>query len=228
MTQYNNVNAKLSNSQLNKLKSAIKIETEVVLRLSPNMIGDSNDKINFSHELLLTDRQVSSIRKAFSINSSVDIKFSKTQLSKMIQSGRFLGKLLGPLLKSGLPLMKIVITPLVKNVLISLGLTAAASAADAGIHKKILGSGNTTLIISNNNIEDLIKIVKSLEDSGLLLKGVTESVQNKVKEQKGGFLSMLLGTLGASLLGNLLAGKGINRAGEGIIRAGEGNNNTDF
>ena len=208
MTQYNNVNAKLSNSQLNKLKSAIKIETEVVLRLSPNMIGDSNDKINFSHELLLTDRQVSSIRKAFSINSSVDIKFSKTQLSKMIQSGRFLGKLLGPLLKSGLPLMKIVITPLVKNVLISLGLTAAASAADAGIHKKILGSGNTTLIISNKDIEDLIKIVKSLEDSGLLLKGVTESVQNKVKEQKGGFLSMLLGTLGASLLGNLLAGKG--------------------
>ena len=228
MTQYNNVNAKLSNSQLNKLKSAIKIETEVVLRLSPNMIGDSNDKINFSHELLLTDRQVSSIRKAFSINSSVDIKFSKTQLSKMIQSGRFLGKLLGPLLKSGLPLMKIVITPLVKNVLISLGLTAAASAADAGIHKKMLGSGNTTLTISNKDIEDLIKIVKSLEDSGLLLKGVTESVQNKVKEQKGGFLSMLLGTLGASLLGNLLAGKGINRAGEGIIRADEGNNNTDF
>ena len=228
MTQYNNINAKLSNSQLNKLKSAIKIETEVVLRLSPNMIGDSNDKINFSHELLLTDRQVSSIRKAFSINSSVDIKFSKTQLSKMIQSGRFLGKLLGPLLKSGLPLMKIVITPLVKNVLISLGLTAAASAADAGIHKKMLGSGNTTLTISNKDIEDLIKIVKSLEDSGLLLKGVTESVQNKVKEQKGGFLSMLLGTLRASLLGNLLAGKGINRAGEGIIRAGEGNNNTDF
>ena len=83
-------------------------------------------------------------------------------------------------------------------------------------------------------MEDLIKIVKSLEDSGLLLKGVTETVQNEVKEQKGGFLSMLLGTLGASLLGNLLTGKGINkkgkginRAGEGIIRAG-GGNNTDF
>ena len=96
--------------------------------------------------------------------------------------------------------------------------------------KKILWSGNTTLIIANNDIEDLIKIVKSLEDSGLLLKGVTETVQNEVKEQKGGFLSMLLGTLGASLLGNLLTGKGINkkgkginRAGEGIVRAGEGN-----
>ena len=227
MTRYNSLNVKLSNSQLNKLKSAIKNEIEVVLRLSPNMIGDSNDKANFPHELLLTDRQISSIRKAFSNNSSVDIKFSKTQLSKMIQSGGFLGKLLGPLLKTGLPLIKNVITPLAKSVLILLGLTAAATAADAGIHKKILGSGNTTLIISNNEKEDLIKIIKSLEDSGLLLKGVTQSVQNEVKEQKGGFLSMLFRTLGASLLGNLLAGKGINRAGEGIVRAVEGNK-SDF
>ena len=227
---------KLRNSQLNKLKSAIKNETEVVIRLSPNMKGDSNDKANFPHELLLTDRQVSSIHKAFANNSSVDIKFSKTQLSKMIQSGEFLGKLLGPLLKTGLPLMKSVITPLAKSILIPLGLTAAAAAADAGIHKKILGSGhnnNITLIISNDEINDIIKIVKSLEDSGLLLKGVTESVQNEVREQKGGFLSILLGTLGASLLGNLLTGKGVNkkgkgihRAGEGIVQAGEGN--TDF
>ena len=99
------------------------------------------------------------------------------------------------------------------------------SAADAGIHKKIIGSGrSTTLIISNNEIEDIIKIVKSLEDSGLLLKGVTETVQNEVKEQKGGFLSLLLYTLSASLLVNLLTGKGINRAGKGkgINRAGEG------
>ena len=113
--------------------------------------------------------------------------------------------------------------------------------------KKILGSGhNTTLIISNDEINDIIEIVKSLEDSGLLLKGVTETVQNEVKEQKGGFLSMLLGTLGASLLVNFLIGKGpiatskrrgiyragkgkgINRAGEGIVRAGYGNNKMDF
>ena len=100
------------------------------------MIGDSNDKANFPHELLLTDRQISSIRKAFSNNSSADIKFSKTQLSKMIQSGGFLGKLPGPLLKSGLPLIKSLIKPLAKSVLIPLGLTAAASAPDAGIHKK--------------------------------------------------------------------------------------------
>ena len=128
--------------------------------------------------------------------------------------------------------MKNVITPLAKSVLIPLGLKAAATAAaDAGIHKKILGSRNTTtLIISNKDMEDLIKIVKPLEDSGLLLKGVTESVQNEVKEQKGGFLSMILGTLGASLLGNLSTGKGVNkkgkgiqRVGEGIVRAGEGN-----
>ena len=93
--------------------------------------------------------------------------------------------------------------------------------------KKILGSGNATLIISNDEIHDIIKIVKSLKDSGLLLKGVTETVQNEVKEQKGGFLSMLLGTLGASLLGNLLTGKGIYRAGKGkgVVRAGYGNNN---
>ena len=100
----------------------------------------------------------------------------------MIQSGEFLRRLLGPLLKTGLPVIKSVIKRLAKSVLILLGLTAAASGTDAGIRRKILGSrhnnNNTTLIISNNEIEDIIKIVKSLEDSGLLLKGVTETVQN--------------------------------------------------
>ena len=141
MTQYNSLNVKLSNSQLNKLKSSIKNETDVVLRTSSNMVGNSNDNVNFAHELLLTNRQVTNICKAFADHSSTDIKLSKTQLSKMIQSGGFLGKLLGPLLKTGLPLMKTVIKPLAKSVLIPLELTAAASAADAGIHKKILGSG---------------------------------------------------------------------------------------
>ena len=136
MTQYNSLNAKLSDSQLNKLKSAIKNKTEVVLRLSSNMIGNSDDETNFPHELLLTNRQVANLRKAFANNSSTDIKLSKTQLSKMIQSGGFLGILLGPLLKTGLPLIKNIIKPLAKSVLIPLRLTAAASAADAGIHKK--------------------------------------------------------------------------------------------
>ena len=232
------------NSQLNKFKSAIKNETALVLRLSSNMIGDNEN--NFPHKLLLTNTQVSNLRKAFANNSSANIKLSKTQLSKMIQSGGFLGKLLGPLLKYGLPLIKNVITPLAKSVLIPLGLTAAASAADAAIRKKLLGSGNNRhsssaryikLIISNDEINDIIKIVKSLEDSGLLLKGVTETAQNEVKEQKGGFLSALLGTLGAGILGNLLTGKGKYRAGKGkgIVRAGYGhpsqnnsNNKMDF
>ena len=118
--------------------------------------------------------------------------------------------------------MNNVIKPLVKSVLILLGLTAAASTADAGIHKIILGSGTATLITSNDEIEDIIKVVKSLEDSGLLLKGVSETIQNEAKEQKGGFLCMLLVTLGTSLLDNILAGtgKGMNRAGEGFIRVG--------
>ena len=132
MTQYNSLNVKLSNSQLSKLKSAIKNETEIVLRLSSNMIG--NNETTFPHELLLTDRKVSNLRKSFVNNSSADIKLSKTQLSKMIQSGAFLSRLIGPLLKTGLPLIKNVIKPLAKSVLIPLGLIAAASAADAAIH----------------------------------------------------------------------------------------------
>ena len=189
------------------------------------MVGNSNDNTNFLHELLLTNRQVENIRKAFANHLSTDIKLSKTQLSKMIQSRGFLGRLLGPLLKTGLPLMKSVIKPLAKSFLIPLGLTAAA-AADAGIHQKILGSGHNniaTLIISNDEMDAILKIVKSLEDSGVLLKGVSETIQNEAKEQRRGFLSMLLGTLGASLLGDVLSKglsvRGVIRAGEGTIRA---------
>ena len=230
MTQYNNLNVKLSNLQLSKLKSAIKNETGVVLRLSSNMIGNSDHNTNFPHELLLTNRQVANLRKDFPKNTSTDIMLSKTQISKMIQSGGFLCRLLGPLLRTELPLMKSVIKPLAKSVSVPLGLTAAAaSAADAGIHKKILGSGhnnNTTLIISKDEMDDILKIVKSLEDSGVLLKGVSETIQNEAKEQRVGFLSMLLGILGASLLGDLLtknlSGKVTIRVDEGLIRAGEG------
>ena len=101
MTQCNSLNVKLSNSMLNKLKSAIKDKTEVVLRLSSNMIGDY--VTNFSHKLLLTNRQVSNLCKAFANKLSTDIKLSKTQISKIIQSGGFFGRLLGPSLKTGLP-----------------------------------------------------------------------------------------------------------------------------
>ena len=131
MTLYNTLNVKLSNLQLNKLKPTITNETEVVLRLSSNMIGDN--ETNFPHKFLLTNRQVSNLLKAFTNYLSTDIKLSKTQLSKMMQSGGLLGRLLGPLLKTGLPLIKNVIKPLSKSVLIPLGLIAAA-AADARIH----------------------------------------------------------------------------------------------
>ena len=117
---------------------------------------------------------------------------------------------------------------LAKNILVPLEITAAASAVDAGILKKIPVSRTTTLIISKEEMNGIMKIVQALEDSNILLKGVTKTIKNETKEQKGGFLSMLLGTLGASLLGNLLTGKGIVRAGsgnnkgKGIVRAGSG------
>ena len=155
---------------------------------------------------------------------STDLKLSKAQISKIILSGGFLGLLLSKL--AG-PLMKVAI-PLAKNVLALLGITAPASAIDAGTLKKIHGSGTTTLIISNEGMNDIIKIVQALEDSHILLKGVTKRIKNEIKEQNGGFLSMLLGTLGASLLGNLSAGKGIvradsgNKKGKRIVRAGPG------
>ena len=111
--------------------------------------------------------------------------------------------------------------PLAKNVLAPLGLTAAMSAIDGSIQKKIHGSG-VKLIIEQEDMKDIMKIIKELENSDILLKGVSKTIENEIKEQRGGFLGMLLGTLGASLLGNLLTGKGIMRAGDGIVRAGEG------
>ena len=166
---------------------------------------------DLSHKLLLTIRQKTKLRNSFSSNMSTDLTVSKAEISKIIQPGGFLGSLYSKL--AG-PLIKVAIS-LAKNVLAALGITAAASAIDAGIQKKIHGSGTTTLIISNEEMNDIMKIVQALEDSNILLKGVTKTIKNETKEQKGGFLSMLLGTLGTSLLGNILAGKGIARAGSG-------------
>ena len=136
MDQCNSLNVKLSKSQLNKLKPAIKNETDVALRLSSNMVGNSDDETNFPHKLLLTNRQVANLRKAFPSYLATVIKLSKTQLAKMMQSGGVLGRLLGPSLRTGFPLMKNVIKPLAKSLLTPLGLTTAASAADAQKHKK--------------------------------------------------------------------------------------------
>ena len=169
----------MSNSQLNELKSGIKNGTEVTLKLSSNVVGDSNDENNFS------------LRKTFGNGSSAKIKLLQTQLHKIGRSGGLFGRLLGLLLKTGLPLIGNVLKPLAKRVLMPLRLTATASATDAAIHKKMFRSGFTTLIISNKELNDIIKIVKSLEGSGLFIKGISKAVKN---EQKGGFFGMLLDT----------------------------------
>ena len=228
------------------MKSAVKNGTEVTLNVSSNLIGNSNDETNIPNKLLLTDTQVSKIRKAFANGSSANIKFSKTQLSKNVrlggvlrdipifgnilssvakkgtdianneikdimkvikslenkgillkgtttkitsQEGGFLN-FLRPLMTAGLPFMKNLVTLLAKNDLLPFGLSAGMSAADAAIQKKVYGSGRlsdlasrtTALIISNEEMEDIMKIVKSLEQSGLLMQGINEIIKNETKE----------------------------------------------
>ena len=214
MVEYSEINCKLTNVQLNKLKKAVKSNERATLRL-----GIKNfNKDERPHELLLTTRKNTKLSNVINNNLATDIKLSKAQIKKIIQSGEFLGKLLSKL--AG-PLMKVALL-LAKNVLAPLGLTAAMSAIDGGIQKKIHGS-KVKLIIEHKDMNDIMKIIEALENSGILLKGVSKTIENETKEQRGGFLSMLLGTLGASLLGNLLTGgKGIIRAGDGIVRAGDG------
>ena len=214
MVEYSKINCKLMNVQLNKLKKAVKSNEGATLRL--DIKNFNKDKA--PHELLLTTRQNTKLRNAINNNLATDIKLSKAQVKTLIQSGGFLGKLLSKL--AG-PLMKVAM-PLAKNVLAPLGLTAAMSAIDGSIQKKIHGSG-VKLIIEQEDMNDIMKIIVALENSGILLKGVSKTIENETKEQKGGFLGMLLGTLGASLLGNVLTGgKGMMRAGDGIVRAGSG------
>ena len=122
---------------------------------------------------------------------------------------------------AGIPLIKIVLTPLAKSVLLPLGLSAGMSAADGAIQRKIYGSGTTALIISNEEMENIMKIVKSPEESGLLIKGISETIKNETKKQRGEFIPMLLGTIAPSMLRSALNGKGVIRAGEGTVRAGE-------
>ena len=206
MVEYSKINCKLTNVQLNKLKKAVKSNKGTTLRLGIKIFN----KDELPHELLLTTRQNTKLRNAINNNLATDIKLSKAQIKKLIQSGEYLGKLLSKL--AG-PLMKIAM-PLAKNVLAPLGLTAAMSAIDGEIQKKMRGV-RIKLIIEQEDMNDIIKIIEALENSGILLKGVSKTIKNETKEQRGAFLSMLLGTLGASLLGNLLSGKGIVRGGEG-------------
>ena len=161
MVEESKVNVKLLDSQLSKLKTAVKNQTWTILRMNIKMFN----RDNLPDELLLTTRQKTKLRNAFEDNMSTDKNFSKAQISKIIQSGKFLGslssKLTGPLMKAAVQLAKNILTPL--------GITAAASAIDAGIQKKMHGSETTTLIISNQEMNDILKIVQALEDSDILL-----------------------------------------------------------
>ena len=214
MVEYSKIKCKLTNVQLNKLKKVVKFNERATLRLGIKYLN----KDKRPHELLLTTKQNTKLRNAINNNLTTDIKLSKAQIKKLIQSGGFLGKLLSKL--AG-PLMKVAM-PLAKNVLALLGLIAAMSAFDGSIQEKIHGLG-VKLIIEQEDMNDIMKIIEALENSGILLKGVSKTIENETKEQRGGFLSMLLDTLGASLLGNLLTGgKGIMKAGDGIVLAGDG------
>ena len=190
MVEYIKVNVKLTNLQLSKLKKTVKSNEGETLR-----IGIKNfNKEDLPHELLLTTRQSTKLRNAINNNSASDIKLSKAQIKKFLGKNflGFLGKLLSKLVG---PLMKVAL-PLAKNVLAPLGLTAAMSAIDGSIQKKIHGSG-IKLIIEEEDMKDIMKIIEALENSGILLKGVSKTIENETKEQRGGFLSMLLSTLGA-------------------------------
>ena len=178
MVEYNKINCKLTNVQLNKLKRAVKSNEGTTLRL-----GIKNfNKDELPHELLLTTRQNTKLRNAINNNLANDIKLSKAQIKKVIQSGGFLGKLLSKLAGS---LMKVAM-PLAKNVLAPLGLTAAMPAIDGSIQKKIHGSG-VKLIIEQEDMNNIIKIIEALENSGILLKGVTKTIENETKNKEEDF-----------------------------------------
>ena len=173
MVEYSKINC--TNVQINELEKAAESNEEASLRLGIN-------KDELLHELLLTTRQNTKLRNAINNNLSTDIKFSKAQLKKLIQSGGFLGKLLSKL--AG-PLMKVAMS-LAENVLAPLGVTAAMSAIDGSIQKKMRGE-EIKLVIEQKDMNEIIKIIGALENSGILLKGVTKTIENETKEQRGGF-----------------------------------------
>ena len=198
------------------------------MELSSNVVGDSNDENGILPKLLLTNTKISKFCKSFGNGFPSNMKLLNIQLHKIGPSIKFLGRLLWPLLKTEFPLLKNVLKPSDEIALIPAGLTAAleltaaAPSTDSVIHKKMFESGSMTLIISNEEINDIAKIVKSLEKSGILIKYVREAIKNEAKKQKEGFLEILLGALGAGLLGVLLTVKDTIRASEGKIKAGEG------
>ena len=222
MSQQNTLNVQLSNSELTKLKSGTKSGFGVTLKLSSNAIADSNDKNNFPHKQLLTNTQDSKLFKPFANIFSANIKLSKTLLNKIRQMRGYLSRLLWPVPKTGLSLTKHVLKPIAKNYFNTIRLyNSSISNRCSNSQKKYLGLPQENYQISNEEINDITRIVKSFKESGLLVTRMSETIENEAKEQKGGYLEMLLSTLGASILGNLLTGKSTIRAGEDTIRAGQ-------
>ena len=174
MVEYSRTNVQLTDTQLRKLKTSVKNKTGTILRMSLKMF----DGYNLPYDL--TTRQKTQPRNAFNNNMSTDLKLSRAQIYKIVQCRGFLASLLrklaGPLMKVAIPLAKLFLAPL--------GITAAASAIDAGYQKKMHGSGTTTLIISNEEMNNIMKIVQVLDDSNVLLKGVIKKIKNGTKEQK--------------------------------------------
>ena len=175
MVEYERVNLNLSNQQMKKLKEVVKSNNEKTLR-----IGNKNfSKADLLHELFLTQTKINKLREIVEKNMSTDIKLSKTQINKLIKEGGALGSILARFLPK---LIKPAIS-LGKNILGTLGLSAAMSATDAAIQKKMYGSGRKTVRFSNKDLDDMTKIVKALEDSDVLIKGVTKTLKNDIKEE---------------------------------------------
>ena len=239
MVEYNKVNLKLSNSQLIKFKNAVKELNKKSNNGTTLKIDNKNfNKADLIHELFLITTQINKLKEKIENNMSADIKLSKAQINRIIKSGGASGSILGRFLPK---LIKPAIL-LGKNILAPLGLSAAMSATDAAIQRKMYGGATKTAKFSNEDIKDLTKIVKALEDSNVLMKGVTETLKSDIR--KGGALPlipMLLGTLGVSLLSRkglyragtnkrncgqglfrARHGKGMYRAGKGLFRAGQG------
>ena len=201
MVQYEKIDLHLTNLQLKRIQDAVKNNNGITIRLS----NKNFNKDQLLHNLYLTQKQMEKLIDKTKNNMSTDIKLSKVQINKIIKEGGNLGRLL----MSFLPTLIKPALSIGKNILAPLGLRAAMSATDAAIQKKMYGSRNTALIISNDDMNDLIKIVTALEEHDILLKETSKTIKNKTKKQEGGFLSILLGTLSTSLLGNILTGKGL-------------------
>ena len=175
MAEYEKVNLKLLNQQIKKLKEAVKSNNGATLRIS----NENFNKADLFHELFLTQTQINKLREKVENNMSTDIKLNKVQINKLIKSRGALGSILARFLTK---LIKPAI-PLGKNILAPLGLSAAMSATDAAIQKKMYGSGTKKAKFSNKDLDDMTKIVKALEDSDVLMKGITETLKNDIRKE---------------------------------------------